>query len=102
MPSAEAEWIHWASGIVSACLILPLWANWMSEGRIRIGQKGIFEPFIIGLLCGVGGLVASTINGYEWGLSRIWLTIATTIALLVTIIKSIQGTFITKEDEDEN
>lgn len=95
------EWWHWVYGILTACLILPLWANWLSDGKIRLGQKGVAEPFIVGLLGGVGGSIGTAVRG-EWGASGIGLCLATGLALLVIIVKSIRGTFITKEDAEED
>jgi hypothetical protein len=101
MLPGEVEWWHWVFGILTACLILPVWANWISKGKIRLVQKGIFEPFMLGLLGGLGGSIGSVVRG-EWGASGIGLCLATGVALLVIIVKSIRGTFITKEDVKED
>ena len=98
----EVEWWHWVSGILTAFLILPIWANWISGGKIRLGQTGIFVPFIIDLLGGVSASIGYAVSGQEWGASSLGLAIATGFALLVTIVKSIRCTFITKEDVEED
>lgn len=101
LPS-EVEWIHWVFGILTACLILPIWANWISDGKIRLGQKGMYVPFIIGLLGGVGGLIGHAVSGQEWGASSIGLAIATGIAVLALIVKGVRGDRMTKEDTYED
>ena len=101
MSSSYAEWWHWAFGILTACLIVPILASWLSDGRIRLSQKGIAEPFIVGVLGGVGGSIGTAVRG-DWGASGIGLCLATGLALLVIIVKSIRGTLITKEDEEED
>jgi hypothetical protein len=50
-------------GVVIGCMILPIWANWLSNDRIRLGQKGIAEPFIVGLLAGIGGSIGLIVRG---------------------------------------
>ena len=87
-------------GVVIGCMILPIWANWLSNDRIRLGQKGIAEPFIMGLLGGIGGSISFIIRGMD--VSGIVLCSVTGGALLVVIVKSIRGTFIIKEDVDED
>ena len=93
--------MDWVNGIVTTCLILPLLANWLSGGKISLGQRGIFEPFAVGLLCGVGGVISFIVSRQEWGADRILLALATGIALSVVIVKSVRGNLITKEDEED-
>ena len=94
--------MHWFSGIVSACLILPLWANWISNDNIRLFQKGIGVPFFLSLLCGVTLSIAFIVRGEEWGASSIGVVLCTGVAVLVIIVKSIRGTLITKEEAKED
>jgi len=94
--------MHWFSGVVSACLILPLWANWVSDGNIRLCQKGIGVPFFVGLLSGVTLSIAFIVRGEEWGASSMGVVLCTGVAVLVTIVKSIRGTLITKEEAEED
>ena len=94
--------MDWFNGIVTACLILPLLANWLSGGKISLSQRGIVEPFLIGLLCGVGESISVIVNRQEWEADRILLSLATGIALSVIIVKSVRGNLITKEDEEED
>ena len=81
-------------------MILPIWANWISADKIRLSQKGIFEPFALGLLGGIGGSIGYIVRGID--VSGIVLCSVTGVALLVVIVKSIRGTFIIKEDVDED
>jgi hypothetical protein len=87
-------------GVVIGCMILPIWANWISDGRIRLSQKGIFEPFIVGLLAGIGGSIGFIVRGID--VSGIVLCSVTGVALLVVIVKSIRGTLITKKEAEED
>ena len=87
-------------GVVIGCMILPIWANWISADKIRLSQKGIFEPFALGLLGGIGGSIGYIVRGID--VSGIVLCSVTGIAILVVIVKSIRGTFIIKEDVDED
>jgi len=87
-------------GVVIGCMILPIWANWISADKIRLSQKGIFEPFALGLLGGIGGSIGYIVRGID--VSGIVLCSVTGIAVLVVIVKSIRGTFIIKEDVDED
>jgi hypothetical protein len=87
-------------GVVIGCMILPIWANWISAGRIRLSQKGIFEPFALGLLGGIGGSIGYIVRGID--VNGIVLCSVTGVALLIVIVKSIRGTLITKKDVDED
>ena len=87
-------------GVVIVCMILPIWANWISDGRIRLSQKGIFEPFALGLLGGIGGSIGYIVRGID--VNGIVLCSVTGVALLVFIAKNIRGTFTTKEDAEED
>jgi len=87
-------------GIVIACMILPIWANWISDGRIRLSQKGIGEPFALGLLGGIGGSIGFIVRGID--VSGIVMCFVTGVALLVVIVKSIRGTLITKKEAEED
>ncbi len=87
-------------GVVIGCMILPIWANWISADKIRLSQKGIFEPFALGLLGGIGGSIGYIVRGID--VSGIVLCSVTGVALLVVIVESIRGTFIIKEDVDED
>ena len=89
-------------GVVIGCIILPIWANWISADKIRLSQKGIFEPFALGLLGGIGGSIGFIVLGWENDVDGIVLCSVTGVALLVFIVKSIRGTFIIKEDVDED
>ena len=88
-------------GVVIGCMILPIWANWLSNDRIRLGQKGIGEAFIFGLLAGIGGSIGFIVRGIETP-SEIALCVFTGIAVLVVIVKSIRGTLITKKEAEED
>jgi len=101
MSPDEVEWMHWVCGILTACLILPVWANWVSGGKIRLGEKGMYVPFVIGLLGGVGAIIGFAIGGEEWGASGYGLSIAMGIALLALIVKGVRGDRLTKEDEED-
>jgi hypothetical protein len=89
-------------GVVIGCMILPIWANWLSNDRIRLGQKGIAEPFIVGLLAGIGGSIDFIVRGWENDVGGIVLCAVTGVALLVVIVKSIRGTLITKKEAEED
>lgn len=89
-------------GVVIGCMILPIWANWLSNDRIRLGQKGIAEPFIVGLLSGIGGSIDFIVWGWENDVGGIVLCSVTGVALLVVIVKSIRGTLITKKEAEED
>jgi len=94
-------WDDMLWGVVIGCMMLPMWANWLSSDRIRLGQKGIAEPFIIGLLAGIGGSIGLIVRGIET-VGEIMLCVFTGIAVLVVIVKSIRGTLITKEEAGED
>jgi len=87
-------------GVVIGFMILPIWANWLSDDRIRLGQKGIFEPFALGLLAGIGGSIGYIVRGID--VEGIVLCSVTGVALLVVIVKSIRGTLITKKEAEED
>ena len=89
-------------GVVIGCIILPIWANWLSDDRIRLSQKGIREPFIFGLLAGIGGSIDFIVWGWENNVDGIVLCSVTGVALLVVIVKSIRGTLITKKEAEED
>ena len=88
-------------GVIIGCMILPIYANWISADRIRLGQKGIFEPFALGLLAGISCSIGLIIRGIETP-SEIILCVFTGIAILVFIVKNIRGTFITKKEAEED
>ena len=88
--------------VVIGCMILPIWANWISDGRIRLSQKGIFEPFALGLLAGISGSIGFIVRGWENDVDGIVLCAVTGVALLVVIVKSIRGTLITKKEAEED
>ena len=88
-------------GVVIGCMILPIWANWLSNDRVRLGQKGIAEPFIVGLLAGISGSIGLIARGIET-VGEIMLCVFTGIAVLVVIVKSIRGTLITKKEAEED
>jgi len=88
-------------GVVIGCMILPIWANWLSDDKIRLGQKGIAEAFIFGLLAGVSCSIGLIIRGIETA-GEIMLCVFTGIAVLVVIVKSIRGTLITKKEAEED
>ena len=94
-------WDDMLWGVVIGCMMLPIWANRLSSDRIRLGQKGIAEPFIIGLLAGIGGSIGLIVRGIET-VGEIMLCVFTGIAVLVVIVKSIRGTLITKEEAGED
>ena len=94
-------WDDMLWGVVIGCMILPIWANWLSNDRIRLGQKGIIEPFALGLLAGIGGSIGLIVRGIETA-GEIMLCVFTGIALLVVIVKSIRGTLITKGEAGED
>ena len=100
MLPSDAEWMHWACGVLTACLILPVWANWISGGTIRLGQQGMFVPFVIGLLGGVGAIIGFAVSGEEWGASAYGLSIAMGIALFALIVKGVRGDRLKDEDEE--
>jgi hypothetical protein len=87
-------------GAVIGCMILPIWANWLSNDKIRLSQKGIGEAFIFGLLAGIGGSIGYIVRGID--VDGIVLCSATGVALLVVIVKSIRGTLITKKEAEED
>ena len=87
-------------GVVIGCMILPIWANWISADKIRLSQKGIFEPFALGLLGGIGGSIGFIVRGMD--VSGIVLCSVTGVALLVVIVKSIRGTLITKKEAEKD
>ena len=87
-------------GVVIGCMILPVWANWLSDDGIRLSQKGIREPFILGLLSGIGGSIGYIVRGID--VEGIVLCFFTGVALLVFIVKSIRGTLITKKEAEED
>jgi hypothetical protein len=89
-------------GAVIGCMILPIWANWLSNDKIRLGQKGIGEAFIFGLLAGIGGSIAFIVQEWENHVDGIVLCSVTGVALLVVIVKSIRGTLITKKEAEED
>ena len=89
-------------GILVACMILPVWANWISDDRIRLSQKGIGEPFFLSLLGGIGASLSFIVWGWENDVDGIVVCSATGVALLVVIVKSIRGTLITKKEAEED
>ena len=94
-------WDDMLWGVVIGCMILPIWANWLSNDEIRLGQKGIAEPFIVGLLAGISGSIGVIVRGIET-VGEIMLCVFTGIAVLVVIVKSIRGTLITKKEAEED
>ena len=94
-------WDDMLWGIVIGCMILPIWANWLSNDRIRLGQKGIIEAFSLGLLAGIGGSIGLAVRGIDTA-GEIMLCFFTGIAVLVVIVKNIRGTFITKKETEED
>jgi hypothetical protein len=94
-------WDDMLWGVVIGCMILPIWAIWLSNDRIRLGQKGIVEPFILGLLAGISGSIGLIVRGIET-VGEIALCVLTGIAVLVVIVKSIRGTLITKKEAEED
>ncbi len=53
----------WHFGVFTTLIALPLYATWLSGGKVSLLQRGIGEPFFIGLLGGVGIVIGSAVTG---------------------------------------
>ncbi|MFC1972511.1 hypothetical protein ACFLVE_03805 [Chloroflexota bacterium] len=101
MLTPGADYMPFLLGIITACLILPIWANWRSDGEIRLAQRGIAVPFIVGLMLGVPGSIGLLVTGQGEYPSVILLSLASGVAVLVLIVKCVRGHQISKEDLED-
>jgi hypothetical protein len=92
------DWVNWFCGVLSASLIYPIWANWVSGGKIKIGQRGIYEPFILALLGGVLVIIGWIVSRQSLGVGLIALSLSMGAATLILIGKWLKGDRIHKED----
>jgi len=55
----------WHYGVMTTLIVLPLWSTWVSGNKVKLFQRGVIEPFMIGFLSGLGVSVASIVTG-DW------------------------------------
>jgi membrane associated rhomboid family serine protease len=91
----------WHYGVVTALLVFPLWATWMSWNKIMLFQRGIIEPFILAFLAGIAISIASAISK-NWSVWDTVIAFCTGIALIVIITKGVRGTLMPTEEEEED
>ncbi len=96
----------WHFGVLTTLIALPLYATWLSGGKVSLLQRGIGEPFFIGFLGGITIVIASAVTR-DWTVWSYILAFIVGIAVVVLIVKSVKGTLSReaeqslKEDEEE-
>lgn len=81
---SETDWF-W-SGIVITTIVFPLWASMYSDNKIKIFQRGMFEPFILGLI-GAMGFVVQGFRDPEFEGMGLIIGILMVIAIVVLLVK---------------
>ena len=92
----------WHFGVFTTLILLPLFEVWLSSGRLKLLQRGVGEPFFLGLLGGIGIVIASIVRA-EWTVWEQVMAFAVGIAVLVLIVKGVRGSLSreTKEDDED-
>ncbi len=90
----------WHFGVFTTLILLPLFQVWLSGGRLKLFQRGVGESFFLGLLGGIGIVIASIVRA-EWTVWEQVMAFAVGTALLVLTVKGVRGS-LSKEAKEED